>query len=262
MFFSLEGAEFVWDVLDAPARAVILGGFGMQPKHCQELESLYRENQICAVTPICHSLHEMTIFRIGNRRARELAGWFNAECVEDKSVIHLFSGSVFIFGLFLTYLTDQARNSIQGVVFESSPMDCQAEQFGRFLCWRLGRPYARRYVLPFSVLRPLMGITPRFEKRHQRELLLLPKHTKFHFIHCDNDPVINMPYVESYSQTLRMRGHDVSMATYADARHCRALTDCPADYRVDLRAFLDRTGAVARHHEPDVEDSPAKTAFG
>lgn len=244
----------------ATSRALILGGFGMQPDHCRELEKLYRENQIATVTPICHSLPGMTVFRIGDRRARELAQWFNTHCAEDHSVIHLFSGAVFVFGLFLSYLTEQARNAIHGVVFECSPMDCQAEQFGRFLSWRLGRQYSRRYALPFSVLRPLMGINRRFEVAHQRALLLLPTHTKFHFIQSDNDPIIDAAYVEAYGRSLEGRGHTVSMTSHADARHCRALSDRADDYRADLQAFLHQARRLAGHDDAGIANNLAGLA--
>lgn len=220
-------------------RVVIFGGFEMQPRHCQQLAALYREQQSNRVEVFCHSLHEMTIPRIGDRRARRLADWFNRNESDEGLVIHLFSGAVFIFGGVLPYLKDSVLDKIRGVVFECSPMDCKAEQFGRFLSWRLGREYTFNYAAPFVALRPLVGITKRYERRHKHERLLLPTNAKVHFIQCENDPIVDNDYVEKYLQELTARGHETSKTTHQHARHCRAIKDCPKNYQADLRAFLN-----------------------
>ena len=235
-------------------RVVIFGGFGMQPHHCGQLAALYRQKQSDEVEVFCHSLHEMTVPRIGDRRAQQLAARFNQDESEGGLIVHLFSGAVFIFGCLLPYLKDSVREAIRGVVFECSPMDCKAEQFGRFLSWRLGREYAPKYALPFVALRPLVGITKRFELRHKHERLLLPTSARVHFIQCENDPIVDSGYVELFQRELIARGHEVSHTTHQRARHCRAITDCPKKYQADLREFLNRlwSGEYDR-----VGDSPA-----
>lgn len=219
-------------------RTIIFGGFGMQPGHCAKLANIYRKDHGNDVVALCHSLHEMTIPRIGRRRARQLAEKINRYDDGDLTV-HLYSGAVFIFGCLLPLLNDKVRESIRAVIFESSPMDCRAEQFGRFLSWRLGREYTPKYAAPFVALRPMVGITRRFQVRHRHERLLLPSHARVHFIQCANDPIIDSDYVETYRQELEARGHITSLTTHRDARHCRALSDCPADYRADLEGLFD-----------------------
>lgn len=219
-------------------RTLIFGGFGMQPSHCERLAEIYRENYGNDVVALCHSLHEMTVPRIGRRRARQLAETLN-QGTDTELTIHLFSGAAFIFGCLLSHLTDEVRNSIRAVIFESSPMGCRAEQFGRFLSWRIGRDYTPKYAAPFVALRPMVGINRRFETRHRRERLLLPAHVRVHFIQCDGDPIIDSGYVETYRRELDAQGHMTSITTHRGARHCRALSDCPVAYRADLTTLLD-----------------------
>lgn len=233
-------AEHAASIPQPQRQALIFGGFDMQPKHCRGIADLYRQHGAQSVTPLCHSLRQMTVVRLGDRQARQLAHRFASLTAHDEVVVHLYSGAVFIFFRLLGYLPVQARQAIRAVVFECSPMDCQAEQFGRFASWRLGRDYRRRHAAPFVLLRPLAGITRRFERDHHAAMRLLDAETAVHFILCDNDPIIDPGYVTAYHRELSDRGHITSLTLHRGARHCRALSDCPQPYQTDLSHFLDR----------------------
>ncbi len=224
----------------APRRrhALIFGGFGMQSKHCSELAGIYSEHGASEVVALCHPLRQMVVPRLGLRRARKLAGNFARFGQGDDVVVHLFSGAVFIFFIMLKYMPEQARQSIRAVVFESSPMDCGAEQFGRYVSWRLGRTYRPLYAAPFVPLRPMTGITRRFEAQLREGRFILAPEAKIHFIQCKDDQIVDASYIDDYRRQLEARGHDTSERTYSGARHCRALSDCPADYRTDMAGLL------------------------
>lgn len=223
-------------------QALIFGGFGMRPEQCRGIGDFYRQQGAQSVTLLCHSLQQMTVVGLGDRQARRLAQRFASLTPHDEVVVHLYSGSVFIFFRLLSQLPTAARLAIRAVVFECSPMDCQAEQFGRFTSWRLGRDYRRRHAAPFVLLRPLAGITRRFEAEHHAAMRLLDVGTAVHFILCEDDPIIDPDYVQAYQRDLSDRGHATSLTLHRNARHCRALADCPEMYRADLSRFLDRHG--------------------
>lgn len=212
----------------------------MQPRHCRGISDFYRQQGAQSVTLLCHSLQEMTVVRLGDRQARRLAQRFATLTPHDEVVVHLYSGAVFIFFRLLGHLPKAACRAIRAVVFECAPMDCQAEQFGRFASWRLGRDYRRRHAAPFVLLRPLVGITRRFEREHHAAMRLLGVETAVHFILCEDDPIIDPDYVETYQRDLSDRGHATSLTLHRNARHCRALADCPDRYRTDLSHVLKR----------------------
>lgn len=232
--------EYPGPIIHPQRLALIFGGFDMQPKHCRDISTLYRQHGAQRVTPLCHSLQQMTVVHLGDRQARRLAQRFAGLTAHDEVVVHLYSGSVFIFFRLLSYLPTAARRAIRAVVFECSPMDCQAEQFGRFTSWRLGRDYRRRHAAPFVLLRPLAGITRRFEREHHAAMRLLDVDTAVHFILCEDDPIIDPDYVTAYHRDLSEKGHATSLTRHRGARHCRALSDCPEPYKTDLSRFLDR----------------------
>lgn len=231
-------------------QALIFGGFDMQPKHCRGISDLYRQHGVQSVTPLCHSLQQMTVVRLGDQQARRLAQRFANLTAEDAVAVHLYSGSVFIFFRLLSHLPIAARRAIRTVVFECSPMDCQAEQFGRFASWRLGRDYRRRHAAPFVLLRPLAGITRRFEREHHAAMRLLDVDTAVHFILCEDDPIIDPGYVTAYHRDLLHKGHASSLTLHRNARHCRALSDCPEPYQADLAQFLDRHWLSPQPEQP------------
>lgn len=217
---------------------VIFGGFGMKRNHCTRLARLYRRLGAGEILVLTHPLHEMIIPRFGDRQARKLAAFFDSTDFNEDVTVHLFSGSVFLGGRILRYLSEEKKKAITSVVFECSPMDCKAENFGRFVAWRANRKYGRHFSAPFVPLRPLVGITRGFEAQIREGRFLIPPHAALHFIQSSDDPIIDPAYVDAYQQDLASAGYRTSMTVHPGARHCRALTDCPADYRADLAAFL------------------------
>lgn len=239
-------------------RALIFGGFGMEPKHCSQLATLYQKFGAHRVTPLCHSLQQMTVPRLGDRQARKLAREFALLGHHDDVVVHLFSGAVFIFFRMLGYLPEQARQAIRAVIFECSPMDCRAEQFGRFVSWRLDRNYGAHFAAPFLLLRPMAGITRRFEARHRQDMRRIPARALVHFVLCEDDPIIDPDYVEAYRQELTALGHVTSMTIHSGARHCRALTDCRADYQADIAQLLGAHWKMPRSQADQPEQREAQ----
>jgi hypothetical protein len=223
-------------------RLAVFGGFGMRFKHCERIARLYSEMDgridVERTSLWCHSVSEMTIPRKGDRAIRRMVKSFNSPLKDEELIIHLHSGSVFIFFRMLPSFSDAARKSIRSVIFECSPMDCQAEQFGRFLSWTLKRNYGPRHALPFKILRPVFGINRAFESRHRQERLMLPVPARIHFIQCEDDPIVDPGYVARYREELDEQGHYTSLTSHRGARHCRARVDKPEEYRADISVLL------------------------
>jgi hypothetical protein len=90
-------AEHAASIPQPQRQALIFGGFDMQPKHCRGIADIYRQHGAQSVTPLCHSLRQMTVVRLGDRQARQLAHRFASLTAHDEVVVHLYSGAVFIF---------------------------------------------------------------------------------------------------------------------------------------------------------------------
>lgn len=215
----------------------VFGGFGMTTRHLRPLSKLYKKIGVENVSMLCHPLQELCIPAIGTWRARKVAKWLESITSEAPLVIHLFSRSVFLFFRALSYVSDASRQTIVGIIFECSPIDCKAEQFGRYLSWSLGKDYSVKYAIPFTLLRPIFGINRLFESRHQREQLLLPTHAAAHFINCTNDKIVNLDYIRVYQEKLARRGHKTSLTVHNQARHCQAIADNSRLYNEDIRKF-------------------------
>lgn len=226
---------------------VIFGGFGMKRAHCTRLARLYRRLGAGDILVLDHPLHKMIVLRFGDRQARKLAAFFASAGYEDDVTVHVFSGSVFLAGRILRYLPEQTKNAIKSVVFECSPMDCRAENFSRFVAWRFNRTHKSYFSAPFVLLRPLVGITRRFEAQIREGRFLIPPMAALHFIQSSDDPIIDPAYVDAYRKDLDARGYRTSGTVHHGARHCRAITDCALEYRADLRAFLHAQWGVAQN---------------
>jgi len=187
---------------------------------------------------LTHPLHKMVVPALGDRQARKLADFFASTGYKDDVTVHLFSGAVFLAGRVLRILPEETKQAIKSIVFECSPMDCKAENFGRFVAWQLKHRHRFYHTAPFLPLRPLIGLNRRFEREIDEGRFLIPPSAALHFIQSHNDPIIDPAYVDAYRHDLDSRGYRTSGIVHHGARHCRALTDCAPEYRADLRAFL------------------------
>ena len=226
---------------------VIFGGFGMTRSHCTRLARLYRRLGAGDILVLTHPLHQMVVPALGERQARKLAAFFASAGYEEEVTVHLFSGSVFLAGRVLRLLPEKTKNAIKSIIFECSPMDCRAENFGRFVSWRLNQRHRFYHTAPFIPLRPLIGLNRRFERELHEERFLIPTGAALHFIQSHDDPIIDPAYVDAYRRDLASRGHRTSGIVHHGARHCRALTDCAAAYHADLRAFLHAQWGISRN---------------
>lgn len=226
---------------------VIFGGFGMRRSHCTRLARLYRRLGAGDILALTHPLHQMVVPALGDRQARKLAEFFAAAGYEEGVTVHLFSGSVFLAGRILRLLPEKTKCAIKSIVFECSPMDCKAENFGSFMAWRLNQRHRFYHTAPFIPLRPMMGLNRRFEREIHEGRFLIPPGAALHFIQSQDDPIVDPAYVEAYRQDLDSRGYRTSGIVHQGARHCRALTDCADEYRADLSAFLHAQWGISQN---------------
>ena len=236
-------------------RAILFGGFDMKPCHLSRLSKLYQKNNLSEVEILCQPLHMLSIPFFGARRALEIAEWMNGLDHNDGNVIHVFSGATYLFARVLSHLTERARASIKGVVFECSPMDCGPEQFGRFVSWRLGRQYSSKYALPFIPFCSFAGLNERFKARYRMERMLLSVDTKVCFVLSSEDQIIDPSFVNEYKLELEKNGNITSMTEFKGAGHCRALLDCADDYRFNLSRFV--IGVFSNSHVESFDESEA-----
>ena len=220
-------------------RVIIFGGFDMQPCHVNRLSKLYRSKNVSEVDIFCHPLHTLSIPLFGGRRALEVAEWMNGLNNDEDKIIHVFSGAAYLFARVAFHLTKQTHKSVKGIVFECSPMDCGAEQFGRFAAWRLEQEYTSTFAIPFKPFCFFTGNNENFKARYRRERMLMPLETKVHFIRCDDDVLIDPNVVDEYRRQLEKKGNITSETIFKNAGHCRAVLDCFDEYRSDVSRFVE-----------------------
>ncbi|MCH9673061.1 MAG: TMEM53 family protein [Gammaproteobacteria bacterium] len=226
-------------------RVLLLGGFGMRRRHLNAYCGVYRALGVSPMDAIALDVLTMTIPRQCDRFARRLLD--RLERSNERLVIHLFSGAVWIYFALNAYASPALRARIVGVVFESTPLDSKPEQFGRFLSWKLGRNYRRYWSYPFYVYRTLVGISRKWESRNANRMLSVPSSTQVLFIYSHSDSIADAKYIERYIEQLRGKQVRVSALRLHEARHCLAIKDRKADYVAYLAGAL---GAIGKGTAP------------
>lgn len=203
--------------------AVLLAGFGMQARHLQKYETLYRRLGVPDVHAFVPGVLNGTWPRRCDAYAKVLAR--RLEELDRPIVLHVFSGGVWVYYALNAFASDALRRRIVAVVFESTPLDVTPEQFGRFAAWFLGRRYHAGWSWPFVPYRWLVGISPRWEARNVQRMLNLPRHLQVLGIFADDDPVADPGFIASYLRALETQGLTVRALRLQAARHCLALRD-------------------------------------
>lgn len=224
----------VHEPLRADLNTLLIGGFGMRMAHLEKYRQLYVGLGVDMTTAITPSVLTMTIPARCEAYATRLAE--GLERVPGAIRLHLFSGAVWIYYALNALASPQLRDRIVSVVFESTPLDSRAEQFGRFLAWRCGRSYQPWWALPFHPYRSAVGISQRWEAQNRRRMTNLPEHLRVLCIYSSADQVADARYIEAYIAALRLRKLRVTWLRLTNGRHCLAMRD---DRQAYLSALTD-----------------------
>jgi hypothetical protein len=208
--------------------AFIIGGFGMSKQQLLRYMRLYLNMGFAEVKMFTPPMSVMTIPALCEKYAKRMIEIIRTQ---DEGIhFHLFSGSVWIFYALNDLCGEDMRRRIHSVVMESTPLDVKAEQFGRFLAWRLKRRYQAVYAIPFMFYRWFVRITPAWENRNRRRMLDVPQHCSLLCVYSKSDQIVDPLYIENYLHVLSIKGVNVKKLVLDQADHCHAIRDCPDKY--------------------------------
>ena len=240
----------------AQIQVVLLAGFAMSQHHLEKYRGLYGQFGVAGSEGVVPGLACMTVPRLCDRYAKRLAERLDRG--QGPLVLHVFSGAVWIYFALNQFASAGLRRLIVGIVFESTPLDVQAEQFGRFAAWFAGRRYRPAWSRPFVPYRRVVGISARWEARNRAWMRAIPVWVQVLAIHSRQDPVADANYIQRYLDTLASLGCGVSALTLDSARHCLAIRDEPASYRAALGGWLARLYPAPSRPDIAEASTPAK----
>lgn len=231
-------------------RVSLIGFQGSRTKNFRRHAELYRrilgnDVEIDVVCPGYLENYDMST-------AQELADRMRKKW--DRSLLHVFSGGCYPASVALTdvILENRLEESISGIVWESSPVDCSTCTAVRALCTHFTT--ATGIPMPKSVARsvvemhntyvrlPMDAWCERFDRSlRARALERVPTLA----ITCGRDDTIEEPRAFAAE-----RSSWIDEAYFPNAKHCRAILDDPEKYANCLRYFVLGEDRVSVEERP------------